>query len=59
MDNVAPDPSGVRLGDTLEEVKSAHPDYRPPSIRTTARASRPRFVDSIGAEYVFRGRAAA
>ncbi len=27
MDNVAPDPSGVRLGDTLEAVKSAHPDY--------------------------------
>jgi hypothetical protein len=28
LDNVAPDPSGVRLGDTLESVKSAHPDYR-------------------------------
>ncbi|HEY6326871.1 MAG TPA: hypothetical protein VIW73_10215 [Candidatus Cybelea sp.] len=27
LDNVAPDPSGVRLGDTLEAVKSAHPDY--------------------------------
>lgn len=27
LDNIAPDPSGVRLGDTLEAVKSAHPDY--------------------------------
>ncbi len=28
LDNVAPDPSGVRLGDTLEAVKSVHPDYQ-------------------------------
>lgn len=27
LDNVEPDPSGVRLGDTLETVKSVHPDY--------------------------------
>lgn len=27
LDNVVADPSGVRLGDTLETVKSAHPDY--------------------------------
>jgi hypothetical protein len=28
LDNVPPDPSGVRVGDTLDTVKAKHPDFR-------------------------------
>ena len=53
LDNVAPDPSGVRLGETLEEVKSAHPDYRQAIDQDDRPTLLVRVSNSVGVEYVF------
>lgn len=54
LDNVAPDPSGVRLGDTLENVKSAHPDSRAAIDQDGRPTLLVRVSDAVGAEYVFQ-----
>jgi hypothetical protein len=53
LDNVAPDPSGVRLGDTLENVKSAHPDAHSAIDQDGRPTLLVRISDAVGAEYIF------
>jgi hypothetical protein len=54
LDNVAPDPSGVRLGDTLETVKSAHPDYRSAIDQEDRPLLTVRISPTTNAGYVFQ-----
>lgn len=54
LDNVAPDPSGVRLGDTLESVKSAHPDYNAAVDAEGRPTLVARFSDAVDVIYVFQ-----
>lgn len=53
LDNVAPDPSGVRLGDTLETVKSAHPDAHSAIDQDERPTLLVHVSDAVGALYVF------
>jgi hypothetical protein len=53
LDNVAPDPSGLRLGDTLENVKAAHPDAGAAIDQDGRQTLLARISDTVGAIYVF------
>jgi hypothetical protein len=54
LDNVEPDPSGVRLGDTLEAVKSAHPDYHSAIDQDERPLLTVRISSTTNADYVFQ-----
>lgn len=55
LDNVPPDPSGVRVGDTLESVKAKHPDFRENVDDDGSRSLQGPISSNVGALYTFSG----
>jgi hypothetical protein len=54
LDNVPPDPSGAHLGDTLENVKSRHPDFHQDVDEDGLPVLIGRISTTVGAEYAFK-----